>query len=231
MAENSVAEAISIHQRTGDSTLGSQLILHFEGLVFATCRTFYIDGQERDDLLQEGRIGLFKALRDFQPSCGASVTSFAVRCIRCQCISAIKAAHRWEHRILSQALSLDVTICEDNERASWLDALIDDQLRTPIQALITYEDYERCRLLFEHIFTPYDYDVFLSRLYGESYEHIAQRVGRNVKSVDNALQRCRKRILRYVKTNDNLDATTMNHFFEVALKLHVCQESATSRAS
>ena len=53
MAENSVAEAISIYQRTGDSTLGSQLILHFEGLVFATCRTFYIDGQERDDLLQD----------------------------------------------------------------------------------------------------------------------------------------------------------------------------------
>ena len=231
MAENSVAEAISIYQRTGDSTLGSQLILHFEGLVFATCRTFYIDGQERDDLLQEGRIGLFKALRDFQPSCGASFTSFAVRCIRCQCISAIKAAHRCKHRVLNQALSLDVTIYEDNERVSWLDTLVDDKLRTPMQELITYEDYERCRLLFEHIFTPYDYDVFLSRLYGESYEHIAQRVGRNVKSVDNALQRCRKRILRYVKTSDDLDATTMNHFFEVALKLHVCQESATSRAS
>ncbi len=193
MAENSVAEAISIYQRTGDSTLGSQLILHFEGL------------EERDDLLQEGRIGLFKALRDFQPSCGASFTSFAVRCIRCQCISAIKAAHRCKHRILSQALSLDVTIYEDNERASWLDTLVDDKLRTPMQELITYEDYERCRLLFEHIFTPYDYDVFLSRLYGESYELIAQRVGRNVKSVDNALQRCRRAILRYVQGNDDLD--------------------------
>lgn len=231
MAENSVAEAISIYQRTGDSTLGSQLILHFEGLVFATCRTFYIDGQERDDLLQEGRIGLFKALRDFQPSCGASFTSFAVRCIRCQCISAIKAAHRCKHRILSQALSLDVAIYEDNERASWLDTLIDDKLRTPIQALITSEDYERCRLLFEHIFTPYDYDVFLSRLYGESYELIAQRVGRNVKSVDNALQRCRRAILRYVQGNDDLDATTMSHFFEIALKLHGTEESTVARAS
>ena len=83
MAENSVAEAISIYQRTGDSTLGSQLILHFEGLVFATCRTFYIDGQERDDLLQEGRIGLFKALRDFQPSCGASFTGSMQNVVGC----------------------------------------------------------------------------------------------------------------------------------------------------
>ena len=100
-----------------------------------------------------------------------------------------------------------------------------------MQELITYEDYERCRLLFEHIFTPYDYDVFLSRLYGESYALIAQRVGRNVKSVDNALQRCRKCILRYLRGNDDLDATAMSHFFEVALKLHSSEESAAARAS
>ena len=100
-----------------------------------------------------------------------------------------------------------------------------------MQELITYEDYERCRLLFEHIFTPYDYDVFLSRLYGESYELIAQRVGRNVKSVDNALQRCRRAILRYVQGNDDLDATTMSHFFEIALKLHGTEESTVARAS
>lgn len=231
MTGKCVVKAIELYQRTGDRALGSELISHFEGLVFSACHSFYMDGQEREDILQEGRIGLFKALRDFQPSCGASFTSFAVRCIRCQCISAIKSAHRCKHRILSQALSLDVTIYEDNEHTSWLDVLVDERLSSPMQKLISYEDYERCQSLFEQLFTPYDYDVFLSRLYGESYEQIAQRMGRNIKSVDNALQRCRRHLLRYIDEHDDLDAAALEHFFSIALELHQRDTQTVSQAS
>ena len=231
MIGNNVADAIHEYQYTKDSVLGSELIAHFEGLVYAACHSFYMDGQERDDMLQEGRIGLFKALRDYRPTCGASFTSFAVRCIRCQCISAIKAAHRCKHRILNQALSLDVTIYEDNEHMSWLDGLVDERVLSPMQSLISYEDYERCQRIFEQIYTPFDYDIFLARLYGESYEQIAHRMGRNIKAIDNALQRCRRRLLCYISEHDDLDAAALEHFFSTALELHAQPKDAVQQAS
>ena len=91
-----LARKISEYQSTHDEELASELMKSLEPLVISVCRKFYMDGMEQDDVLQEGRVGLYKAMRDYRPGYGTTFVSFAVRCIRCQCITAVKAANRYK---------------------------------------------------------------------------------------------------------------------------------------
>ena len=212
MNTNNENELIQEFQRTGDPKLGSLLADRYDYLVTTACRTLYMTWADHEDILQEGRIGLFKALRDFEPERGVSFRSFATRCIRCECISAINKANRYKHAILNQALSLNVSVFEDNEKTCWLDTIADQETKSPVHDLIIQDDFESCEEVLKQILSPYAYQVFISRLQGNSYEHISQQLQHDSKSIDNALQRCRRQIAHYMDNHDDIDIDTLRHF-------------------
>ena len=208
-----LARKISEYQSTHDETIATELMKSLEPLVMSVCRKFYMDGMEQDDVLQEGRVGLYKAMRDYRPGYGTTFVSFAVRCIRCQCITAVKAANRYKQQILSQALSLDVTMHEDNERRCWLDMLVDEDVPAPGEEMMIEESIEQCDTILRNLLSPYHFRVLVARLEGGSYTSIAHEFGRNPKSVDNALQRAKKLIFGYLEEHDDLDAWMLEHYF------------------
>jgi len=216
MDTNKAIDLILEYQKTGNPQLGSKLVAEYDYLVTNICRPLYMNWAEHDDLLQEGRIGLYKALKDYQPDRGVSFVSFASRCIRCECISAINKANRYKHAILNQALSLNASVFEDNEKTSWIDTLIDPNTQPLSQDLILHEEYEICRRVLSRILSPYAYAVFIARLRGGSYECISQQLGHDSKSIDNALQRCRQRIATYLAGNDEeMDSDALRHFCQI----------------
>ena len=184
-----------------------------EPLVISVCRKFYMDGMEQDDMLQEGRVGLYKAMRDYRPGYGTTFVSFAMRCIRCQCISSVKAANRYKQQVLSQALSLDVTMHEDNERRCWMDMLGDEDVPAPGEEMMSEESIAQCDTILRERRSPYHFRVLIARLEGGSYTSIAHELGRKAKSVDNALQRTKKLIFGYLEQHDDLDAWMLEHYF------------------
>ncbi|MBQ1889627.1 sigma-70 family RNA polymerase sigma factor [Selenomonas caprae] len=216
MDTNKAIDLILEYQKTGDPQLGSKLVAEYDYLVTNICRPLYMNWAEHDDLLQEGRIGLYKALKDYQADRGVSFVSFASRCIRCECISAINKANRYKHAILNQALSLNASVFEDNEKTSWIDTLIDPNTQPLSHDLILQEEYESCRKVLSQILSPYAYAVFIARLRGGSYDRISQQLGHDSKSIDNALQRCRQRISTYLAGNDDeMDSDALRHFCQV----------------
>ena len=180
MERKDLTKAVLAYQASQDESLATEIIRELDPLVVSTCRKFYMDGMETADVLQEGRIGLY------QPGHGMTFISFAVHCIRCQCISAVKAANRCKQQVLTQALSLNVVLYEGNERISWMDTIVDEAVPAPGEELLVAEDIERCSNLLREILSPYHFRVLEARLAGGSYLSIANELGRKPKSIDNA---------------------------------------------
>lgn len=208
-----LAKKVLEYQNTRDEGLAAKLLKSLEPLVISACSKFYIDGMEKDDVLQEGRVGLYRAMQSYQPGHGMTFISFAVHCIRCQCITAVKAANRYKQQILSQALSLDMTIHEDNERRCWIDMLTDDDSPAPGEEMMFEESIRQCDTILRKLLSPYHFRVLVARVKGGSYTSIAHDLGRNPKAIDNALQRTKKLIFGYLEEHDDLDAGMLEHYF------------------
>ena len=110
-------------------------------------------------------------------------------------------------------LSLDVTMHEDNERRCWLDMLVDEDVPAPGEEMMIEESIEQCDTILRNLLSPYHFRVLVARLEGGSYTSIAHELGRNPKSVDNALQRAKKLIFGYLEEHDDLDAWMLEHYF------------------
>lgn len=230
LKQKDLARKVSEYQRTHDEGIAAELLQSFEPLVVSVCRKFYMDGMEQDDMLQEGRVGLYKAMRDYRPGYGTTFVSFAVRCIRCQCITAVKAANRYKQQILSQALSLDVTMHEDNERRCWLDMLVDEDVPAPGEEMMIEESIAQCDTILRELLSPYHFRVLIARLEGGSYTSIARELGRNPKSVDNALQRAKKLIFSYLEEHEDLDAWMLEHYFAYVADRRTDEDDASAIA-
>ena len=204
---------VSEYQSTHDERLASELIKSLEPLVISACRKFYMDGMEKNDVLQEGRIGLYKALQAYRPGRGTTFISFAVHCIRCQCITAVKAATRYKQQILSQALSLDTAVYEDNKRHCWHDILADDDSHAPGEEMMIEEGIRQCDAILRKLLSPFHFSVLIARIEGGSYASIAHDLGRKPKAIDNALQKAKKLIFGYLEEHDDLDAGMLEHYF------------------
>ena len=228
MERKDLTKAVLAYQASQDESLATEIIRELDPLVVSTCRKFYMDGMETADVLQEGRIGLFKAMRDYRAGFGTTFVSFAVHCIRCQCISAVKAANRCKQQVLTQALSLNVVLYAGNERISWMDTIVDEAVRAPGEELLVAEDIERCSNLLREILSPYHFRVLEARLAGGSYLSIANELGRKPKSIDNALQRAKKLIYEYFAEHEDLNMRTLEHYF--AYRANQSMEDAEASA-
>jgi RNA polymerase sporulation-specific sigma factor len=179
----------------GDERACGDLVRKYRGLIRYKARTYYLVGADRDDIIQEGMIGLYKAIRDYDPNREASFHSFAELCVTRQIITAVKSSTRRKHAPLNGYISLSRSASVDDDGERLLsDILAAKEVCDPAEIVIGAWETDFIRAGMVEALSPFEADVL--RLYtgGKSYQDIADRLGRHTKAVDNALQRVKRKM-------------------------------------
>ncbi len=180
----------------GDDQAFTQLLSRYKPLVRARASTMFIAGSDQEDVVQEGMIGLFKAVRDYQPARGASFRTFAARCVTAQILDAVRAATREKHRPLNDSLSLQGFADPDGEETwAWFAPLAADA-DNPETRLLSAETAADVRRFMATELTPLEQAALRLLMAHLSYREAAAYLGRNVKSIDNAVRRARNKFAR-----------------------------------
>jgi len=182
--------------RKGDDTAWELLLRRYDYLVRMRARTFFLQGAEYEDLVQEGMIGLFKAVRDYREGAGV-FRAFADLCVTRQIITAVKAASRLKHAPLNGALSLDSSRYDDGDGRTLGDTLPVPGVPPDLTWLRSEEVARILKILRQHL-SPFEFKVLTLWLEGRAYEEIARLLGRHTKSVDNGLWRVKCKVRRLV---------------------------------
>ncbi len=182
--------------RDGEEAVTDYLINKYKNLVRSRAGNMYILGADRDDLLQEGMIGLFKAIRDYDFGRDASFMTFAELCINRQMYNAVQAAQRKKHSFLNTYISLnqDVGDAGDNGSEQQLIDLLVGTDQDPEQLVIDRENVDQWEAYLEEVLSPFEHEVLDLYITGLDYSAIAKVLGKSEKSTDNALQRIKSKI-------------------------------------
>lgn len=184
--------------RDGDQEAMEKLLNKYKEMVLGKARSMYILGGDSDDLIQEGMLGLFKAVRDYDCGRDASFRTFAQLCVTRQLYTAVKASSRKKHLPLNTAISLSRPVREDGEEEEeFLDCLEADASSNPEVYLIGQEEMERLEEKIERELSPFEKQVLELHLTGMGYVEIAHVLNRDEKSTDNALQRIRTKLKKW----------------------------------
>lgn len=184
--------------RDGDQEAMEKLLNKYKEMVLGKARSMYILGGDSDDLIQEGMLGLFKAVRDYDSGRDASFRTFAQLCVTRQLYTAVKASSRKKHLPLNTAISLSRPVREDGEEEEeFLDCLEADASSNPEVYLIGQEEMERLEEKIERELSPFEKQVMELHLTGMGYVEIAHVLNRDEKSTDNALQRIRTKLKKW----------------------------------
>ncbi len=178
----------------GDDLAMEALIDKYKGFVRTKTRTYFLIGADRDDIIQEGMIGLFKAIRDFVPERQASFKSFAELCITRQMITAIKAATRRKHSPLNTYISLNKPAYEDDAERALIELLRTKETLDPEEILIDRESLGDTERKIKSTLSKFELDVLELYINGKTYQEIAADMDKSPKSIDNALQRVKRKI-------------------------------------
>lgn len=186
-------EGLLARLKAGDAGVTEYLCKKYKHLVIKKAHALYLIGAEKEDLIQEGMIGLFKAIRDFSPEKQTSFSHFAQLCITRQMYHAIEASQRLKHAPLNSYVSLSEQNGEDGT-FSLGEMLGDATEQNPEWLLIKQEEYQTLFLQLQAVLSPLEKKVCDLYLEGMDYQQIAACIGKTPKSVDNALQRIRKKM-------------------------------------
>jgi len=190
MSDDELVELV--HQ--GDMEAQETLIKRYKNFVLAKSRSYFLVGADREDIVQEGMIGLYKAVRDYKIERLASFRAFAELCITRQIITAIKAATRQKHQPLNTYISLNKPIYDEESDRTLLDILKGGKLSNPEALFISNETYDLIESEISSMLSDLEFDVLQEYLDGKSYRKIAESLDKHVKSVDNALQRVKRKL-------------------------------------
>ncbi|NLV91596.1 MAG: RNA polymerase sporulation sigma factor SigH [Firmicutes bacterium] len=198
MEDEQVVELI----RASDERALDYLINKYRSFVRAKARSYFLIGADREDIVQEGMIGLYKAIRDFRPDKLASFRAFAELCITRQIITAIKTATRQKHIPLNSYVSLNKPIFDEDSDRTLLDILSGAKVSDPEELVISREEFVHIERKMGEFLSELEWKVLMFYLEGKSYQEIADDLNRHVKSVDNALQRVKRKLERYLDQRD-----------------------------
>ncbi len=197
--EELVDEQIVEFARLGDRTAEEHLINKYKNFVRAKARSYFLIGADREDIIQEGMIGLYKAIRDFKSDKLASFRAFAELCITRQIITAIKTATRQKHIPLNSYVSLNKPIYDEESDRTLLDVLSGNKVTDPEELVISREEFVDIEVKMGEFLSDLEREVLNAYLDGKSYQEIAVDLKRHVKSIDNALQRVKRKLERYIE--------------------------------
>ena len=192
--EGMTDEDIALLARDGDEAALELLMMKYKNFVRSKARSYFLIGADHEDIVQEGMIGLFKAIRDFKPDKLTSFRAFAELCVTRQIITAIKTATRQKHIPLNSYVSLNKPIYDDENERTLIDVISEELAANPEELLISREDISLIEGRIGDTLSPLEKQVLLRYLDGKSYQDISAELGRHVKSIDNALQRVKRKL-------------------------------------
>jgi RNA polymerase sporulation-specific sigma factor len=195
-----------LRARNGDSAAMDALIRRYTGFVRLKASSYFLAGGESDDLNQEGLIGLYKAVRDFRADKETSFRSFAELCITRQIITAIKTATRFKHAPLNTYVSFSQTPAgQDDGECTLGDALPGPGVDDPAVCVISTQELQSLVFCLGTGLSPLESDALRLYLEGNSYEEMAEELGCDTKTIDNALQRVKRKVLQHQEGRQVLD--------------------------
>lgn len=187
-------------ERGGTTDAALEYLLNkYKNFVRTKARSYFLIGADHEDIVQEGMIGLYKAIRDFREDKLASFRAFAELCVTRQIITAIKTATRQKHIPLNNYVSLNRPIYDEDSDRTLLDVITEEAPTNPEEMLIDREDYSHIEGRIGEMLSPLEKEVLERYMDGKSYVEIAEDMGRHVKSIDNALQRIKRKLLKYLE--------------------------------
>lgn len=181
--------------RTGEDRAIDVLLNRYRSFARVKARTYFLAGGDREDIVQEGMIGLYKAIRDYRSDRSSAFRGFADLCITRQMITAIKSATRQKHAPLNSYVSLNRSLADDEvESAPFEETIVGSEISDPAELVVSAEALERIRSSMGEVLSSLEIGVLRLYMDGKTYLEIADILGRHVKSIDNALQRIKKKL-------------------------------------
>ncbi len=197
--ENMTDEQIAKLAQEADGAALEYLLNKYKNFVRTKARSYFLIGADHEDIVQEGMIGLYKSIRDFREEKLSSFRAFAELCITRQIITAIKTATRQKHIPLNSYISLNKPIYEEDSDRTLLDVITEDGPSNPEDMLIDREDLSLIEGKIGQMLSELEKDVLVRYMEGKSYVEIAAEMNRHVKSIDNALQRIKRKLMKYLE--------------------------------
>jgi RNA polymerase sporulation-specific sigma factor len=191
-------EDVAALAQQGDGQALAYLLNKYKNFVRSKARSYFLIGADHEDIVQEGMIGLYKAIRDYREEKLSSFRAFAELCITRQIITAIKTATRQKHIPLNSYISLNKPIYEEDSDRTLLDVITEEGLSNPEEMMIDREDLTFIEGRIGQMMSDLEKEVLIRYMEGKSYVQIASEMGRHVKSIDNALQRIKRKLSRYL---------------------------------
>lgn len=186
-------ELVKVAQQ-GDKAALEAIILRYKNLVYSKSKAFFLLGADEDDIIQEGLIGLYNAVKKFNGDKFPFFSVFAGICIKRKILTAVKEASRKKHSPLNSYVSLDNNNFDDESDTNLLDVLAFDELRNPEAILIDRENVNGMEYKISKSLSEFELEVLFEYLDGSSYQEIAEKLNKDIKAVDNAIQRIKKKL-------------------------------------
>lgn len=187
-----------LRAQKGDIDAEEALMRKYKETVRLKAKMYYMVGADEDDVVQEGMIGLLKAIRKYDAEKEATFATFAGICITRQIISAIRSADRDKHKALNTSVSLSYPVKNENEEITVEDTLMTNMAENPETLLVIKDIVYYIMHNGDNILSDFEMEVLGEVMKGRSHEEIAEKLGRNSKSIDNAMQRMKKKIVGYL---------------------------------
>ena len=194
-------EEIVLLCHKGDTTAEEFLLNKYKNFVRSKARSYFLIGADHEDIVQEGMIGLYKAIRDYKSEKLSSFRAFAELCITRQIITAIKTATRQKHIPLNSYVSLNKPLYDEESDRTLLDIIMEGNSGNPEELIINQENLGNIHKKINEVLSGLEQEVLAAYLDGKSYQEIAEALGRHVKSIDNALQRVKRKLEKYLEEN------------------------------
>ncbi len=191
-------QVVLLAQET-DSPALEYLLNKYKNFVRTKARSYFLIGADHEDIVQEGMIGLYKAIRDYKAERLSSFRAFAELCVTRQIITAIKTATRQKHIPLNSYISLNKPIYEEDSDRTLLDVITEEGMSNPEEMIIDREDLSVIEGKIGQMLSDLEKEVLVRYMEGKSYVEIADEMHRHVKSIDNALQRIKRKLLKYLE--------------------------------
>ena len=189
--------------KSGNNHAQNFLLEKYHDLVNMKVSKYFIIGAEKEDIIQEGMIGLFKAIKGFDKEKQNSFKTFANLCIERQLITAIKTSNRQKHMPLNSYLSLNTSAYDDDNSSSMLEVIDSNSVEDPLDTITKKEYYRLIESTIDKSLSGFEKEVLRHFAQGESYVTIAEKLDAPVKSIDNAIQRIRKKAIKNITEENN----------------------------
>ncbi len=192
-------EQVAVIAQKGNEEAIEYLLYKYKNVVRSKARNYFLVGADREDILQEGMIGLYKAIRDYNPNKAASFHGFAELCVTRHIISAVKSATRLKHAPLNSYVSLSRSVFDDDSDRTLLDVLPPETDQDPQEIYIRQENRMAIESRLTEVLSSFEWEVLNYYLQDKSYREISALLHRQAKSIDNALQRIKHKLEKYLR--------------------------------